>query len=49
MTKDEALSKFKARQIKEAMNQTMNQFYSKSKKIKKVDINDGGVVNLIMR
>ena len=31
------------------MNQTMAQFYARSKRIKKVDINEGGVVNLIMR
>ena len=49
-TREEALAKFRERQIKEAMVQAPGTFFAnRQKRIKRVDMSDGGVVNLIMR
>ena len=49
-TREEALVKFRERQVKGAVANSIGSFFAKRQKtIRRVDMNDGGVVNLIMR
>lgn len=49
-TRDEALAKFRERQVKEAVSQADGHFFTnRTKRIKRVENTEGGVMNLIMR